>query len=143
MHSYGVCRWKKSGYRVSFVCRWESLATVLALNTASCTFIIHHYQLPSSRFRTSHQMVRLLLLLLFLVQYCCCQLKQCYDAEGQLRPDLPCDPSANVSACCGQDWICSTNFYCTSMGGIKEVGSCTDITWHDPGCPFPLSQLII
>ena len=87
-------------------------------------------------------MIRFLLLHFFLARYCFCQLKQCYDPDGELSTDLPCDPSASVSACCGQSWTCVTNLYC-SQGGSKYVGSCTDKAWRDPACPFPYCQPII
>ena len=93
-------------------------------------------------------MIRFLLLHTFLARCCYCQLKQCYYLDGSLGIDLPCDPSANVSACCGQDWTCSTNIYCGhSYGGkddgIKNVGSCTDKSWRDPACPLALRQPFI
>ena len=87
-------------------------------------------------------MIRFLLLHIFLARYCFCQLKQCYHTGGGLSTDLPCDPSANVSACCGQGWTCVTNFYCSQRGG-KFVGTCTDQAWRDPACPFPYCQPII
>ena len=80
---------------------------------------------------------------LFLVRPSFCQLKQCWGVDG-LRDDLPCDPSANVSSCCAQNWTCETKFYCVGPNNIgKMTGSCTDITWHDPACPLLLSQSII
>ena len=88
-------------------------------------------------------MIRSLLLHTFLARCCFGQLKQCYRAEGELTTDLPCDPSANVSACCGQNWICSTNLYCTSGDGHRFVGTCTDKAWRDPACPLVLRQPII
>ena len=89
-------------------------------------------------------MIRFLLLFPFFMQYSFSQLKQCYDPQGKVQPDLPCDPSANVSACCGLGYTCSTNFYCTnSKFAFDVIGTCTDDTWHDPACPLPLSQLIL
>ena len=85
-------------------------------------------------------MIRFLLLHIFLARLCFCQLKKCYNIIGGLVLDLPCDPSANVSACCGQDYTCSTNFYCTDKNGFQLVGTCTDKTWQDSACPLPLSQ---
>lgn len=98
---------------------------------------------PLSYFLKSTKMIRSLLLHIFLARRCFCQLKQCYHLDGVLSDDLPCDPSANVSACCGQNYTCSTNLYCTDYNGFRLVGSCTDKTWHDSACPLPLSQPII
>ena len=80
---------------------------------------------------------------LFVAPCCFCQLKQCYDPSGVTYPDFPCDPGANVSACCGQGYICANNFYCEPTNtnpGDKIVGSCTDKTWQNPACPLPLGQ---
>ena len=92
-------------------------------------------------------MICFLLFLLLSAQRCFCQLKQCWNDKGELTSDLPCDPSANTSACCGQGWTCSTSFYCTvkveSGRDWDGLGSCTDKTWSDPACPLPLSQLIV
>ena len=103
-----------------------------------------HFNL-CSYFLKSTTMIRFFLLHIFLARRCFCQLKQCYFIDGTLSADLPCDPSANVSACCGQSNTCATNFYCVGGTAVKnreEVGSCTDKTWHDPACPLPLSQPI-
>lgn len=91
-------------------------------------------------------MIRFLVLHIFLARRCFSQLKSCYYYGGKLSIDLPCDPSANVSACCGPGSTCSTNFYCigSALGNhSKLVGSCTDRTWHEPACPLPLGQPII
>ena len=82
-------------------------------------------------------------LCLFIAQGCICQLKQCYNPSGVAYPDFPCDPTANVSACCGQNYTCTTNFYCTSPTDHGVVGSCTDQTWQDAACPLPLSPLFL
>lgn len=81
----------------------------------------------------------------FVASPCFCQLKQCYNPSGVAFPDFPCDPGANVSACCGGRYICTTNFYCetASTPGVKFVGSCTDKTWQNPACPLPLSLQIL
>ena len=83
------------------------------------------------------------LLCLFIAQGCFCQLKQCYNPSGTAFPDFPCDPTANVSACCGQNYTCTTNFYCTSPTDHGVVGSCTDQTWQNPACPLSLSPPIL
>ena len=88
-------------------------------------------------------MIRFLLLYIFLARCCLCELRKCNHLNGTLANDLPCDPSATVSACCGPNWTCSTNFYCTRSDGAKYVGSCTDNAWPDPACPLPFGQPII
>ena len=69
-------------------------------------------------------------------QYCVGQVQQCHRKDGSALPDLPCDPSANVSSCCGQGYECVTNLACKNRKGFLLVGSCTDPTWLDPSCPF-------
>jgi len=70
------------------------------------------------------------------VKICTAQLQQCHRKDGSVLPDLPCDPSANVSTCCGQGFKCTTSLYCEAKDGFKLVGSCTDPTWMNPACPF-------
>ena len=81
-------------------------------------------------------------LFLFVAPCCLCQLKQCYYSSGVISPDFPCDPSANVSACCGGGYTCATNFYCPVLD-TTPIGSCTDKTWQNPACPLPLSLQIL
>lgn len=72
------------------------------------------------------------------------ELKDCFSADGAPAPDnVPCDPTANVSSCCGPTWVCATNLYCRSRNdpAANFVGTCTDRTWKDPACPFIQSQL--
>ena len=70
---------------------------------------------------------------------CSAQLKPCYDIKGDPVSQIPCDPSANVSACCALDGACVTNFRCHGQVGDKfdRVGGCTDKTGNDPACPLP------
>ncbi|KAL8899760.1 MAG: hypothetical protein Q9207_006031 [Kuettlingeria erythrocarpa] len=67
--------------------------------------------------------------------------KACYTPDGASTADFPCNPEAEVSACCGGGWICRTNLFCENASGIGVVGSCTNRNWasNDPACPFPLS----
>ena len=133
----GVCRWSY-GYKRSCYCFLiERTLLILKFHRG------HHNRILPSYLLKSNTMIRFLFLHILLVRRCFCQLKKCYNIGGGLVADLPCDPSANVSACCGQDYTCSTNFYCTSKTGFRLVGSCTDRPWHDPACPLPLSQSII
>ena len=85
----------------------------------------------------------LLIAFLHLTSNCLAQLKPCYSdnyvGRGQ-TVDIPCDPSANVSACCPSGLICATNFYCHEIDGWNRMGSCTDPTGWDPACPLPLLQ---
>ena len=70
------------------------------------------------------------------------QSPKCYRKDGSVLPDVPCDPEAKVSACCGQGWTCSNSMYCTASDGFHAVGSCTDITWQDSACPFVEMSLL-
>lgn len=84
-----------------------------------------------------------LLAILTLTLTCLAQLKSCYSnnyvARGQTI-DIPCDPSANVSACCPRGLMCATNFFCRDPDGFNRMGSCTDKTGQNPACPLPLLQ---
>ncbi|KAL8999627.1 MAG: hypothetical protein Q9169_001587 [Polycauliona sp. 2 TL-2023] len=87
---------------------------------------------------------RLSFLLVYLSLYLVhAQLKQCFYYGGDLSDeDLPCDPEAETSTCCGQDWICGTNLFCESKDGGRYQGSCTDRNWdinNNPACPFSLN----
>ena len=131
-----VGRWtmKHLCYRVIFLRAYSNVFTKL--------FITIDFPFPT--FRRITTMILFLFLYIFLVRCCFCQLKQCYYTDGSPSADLPCDPSANVSACCGQDWVCWTNLHCNvSVGLPGGVGSCTDQSWHDPACPLFLSWPII
>ncbi|KAL6714057.1 hypothetical protein ACLMJK_008551 [Lecanora helva] len=64
------------------------------------------------------------------------QLLPCYDKNGKVVGDVPCDPAANVSACCGASYKCVTSLYCEAGTGFQLMGTCTDPTWNDPECPF-------
>ena len=70
----------------------------------------------------------------------------CYYPNGDLNPDdVPCNPSADVSVCCGRGWTCLSNGVCmlsqdSSVGSISRIGStyrtsCTDRSWNSPACP--------
>ena len=85
------------------------------------------------------------LLLVSLTSICSAQLKTCYDIDGDPSSQIPCDPSANVSACCAPGGVCVTNFYCHGLkvGDTHDrVGTCTDRTGNDPACPLPLLRSI-
>lgn len=55
------------------------------------------------------------------------------DGENIADFDVPCDPFADVSPCCGSASYCMDNGLCYDSGSISR-GSCTDKTWGD-GCP--------
>ncbi|RDW56923.1 hypothetical protein BP5796_12990 [Coleophoma crateriformis] len=65
----------------------------------------------------------------------------CYDNTGKLASDnVPCNPNAAVSACCGIGSVCVSNLYCYDQFGDNVPGTCTDETWstgNTPGCPCP------
>lgn len=67
------------------------------------------------------------------------QLKPCYSWDGRSSDNFPCNPEANVSACCGGGSKCKTNIYCENPSGLQVVGECTDRSWNDPACPWRLS----
>lgn len=67
------------------------------------------------------------------------QLKPCYGWDGSSSNNFPCNPEANVSACCGGGSMCMTNIYCKNPSGLLVVGACTDRSWNDPACPWRLS----
>ena len=60
------------------------------------------------------------------------------DASG----DVPCDPYAQVSACCGAGSICISNLHCHDPGiaTFDVPGTCTDQSFADPACPCPPSK---
>ena len=71
------------------------------------------------------------------VQY----LQTCYDPDGTENPDLiPCNHDARTSACCGSGYICDTVLDCIDANtGMQYVPGCTDSTFNDYACPWPLS----
>lgn len=70
------------------------------------------------------------------------ELPTCYFPNGDIAPtDYACNISANVSACCGFDYICLDNKICQSISGDNLRGTCTDQTWKSSNCPqFCTSQ---
>ena len=75
-----------------------------------------------------------------LTAICSAQLKPCYSINGDPASQIPCDPSANVSACCPPESVCVTNLHCHGWAvgdTFERVGGCTDKTGNDPACPFP------
>ena len=71
--------------------------------------------------------------------FCSAQLKPCYGFSGPIS-QIPCDPTANVSACCAPGGSCETNLHCHGQGAgdqFERVGGCTDESGYDPACPFP------
>ena len=58
----------------------------------------------------------------------------CYYPDGKsIATDIPCDPNAPASSCCGKDSFCLTDGLCYG-GGIVTRGSCTDKTWNSAAC---------
>ena len=73
--------------------------------------------------------------LLSLVHVCIGQLPACYYYGGSPATfDVPCDPDASNSTCCGPGYSCDTNLFC--MGSAPAIGSCTDPTWQSVDCPL-------
>ena len=79
------------------------------------------------------------------IQVCFCQLQVCYQAvDGEVAGDFPCDPDAPISSCCAPGNICSSNLYCISASNQQDyVGTCTDVTWSSPACPFNISLCLL
>lgn len=68
-------------------------------------------------------------------------LKQCYDSRGLPGDNIPCDPNAEVSACCGTGGSqCIDNLHCINPSGGSVPGTCTFQSWvsgTEPACPCP------
>lgn len=64
----------------------------------------------------------------------------CYYPNGDVADDIPCDPSASISACCGKGWTCLVTGACEytqELGNPAYArGSCTDYYWTSPDCPL-------
>ena len=65
--------------------------------------------------------------------------KTCYFPAGnEAHGNVPCDPTAAVSACCGARANCLPNGLCkvpsTSNPNYVARGACTDSTWNSPQC---------
>ena len=56
--------------------------------------------------------------------------------------DVPCDPDARVSACCGAGSICISNLHCydANITTPNVPGTCIDQSFTDPACPCPPSE---
>ncbi|KAK2054209.1 hypothetical protein LY76DRAFT_649272 [Colletotrichum caudatum] len=65
----------------------------------------------------------------------------CFFPGGVQARDVPCDPTAEVSMCCGSADACLSNGLCkldgtTNATGIAYArGTCSDPTWQSPVCP--------
>ncbi|GAW22810.1 hypothetical protein ANO14919_123530 [Xylariales sp. No.14919] len=63
---------------------------------------------------------------------------KCFYPDGsEATGDSPCNPDAEVSACCGSssDSTCLSNSLCEDGSGRVIRGSCSDQSWSDPACP--------
>lgn len=109
------------------------------------------FQLPGHSFAPLYWFIRSIVyfdamrfslssLIVSLTATCSAQLKPCYSINGDPASQIPCDPSANVSACCPPESVCVTNLHCHGWAvgdNFERVGGCTDKTGNDPACPFP------
>lgn len=63
----------------------------------------------------------------------------CYYPSGDVSEDIPCNSTAEVSACCTRGWTCLTNGVCQDDNNPAEVSwarhSCTDRNFFAPECP--------
>ncbi|KAK1595567.1 uncharacterized protein LY79DRAFT_667946 [Colletotrichum navitas] len=65
----------------------------------------------------------------------------CFFPGGVQARDVPCDPTAEVSMCCGSVNACLSNGLCkleetTNNTGVAYArGTCSDPTWQSPVCP--------
>ncbi|KAK3290947.1 uncharacterized protein B0H64DRAFT_331528 [Chaetomium fimeti] len=66
---------------------------------------------------------------------------QCFYPDGSASSDVPCDPDAAVSMCCGSAELCLSSGLCRDAGtgpdeGISYArGTCTDREWESEVCP--------
>jgi len=66
----------------------------------------------------------------------------CYFPDGLESKGSPCNPTANVSTCCGPGFVCLSNGLCTPGPNDRKTydykfyrSSCTDSTWKSSACP--------
>ncbi|GKT63044.1 hypothetical protein ColTof3_10383 [Colletotrichum tofieldiae] len=65
----------------------------------------------------------------------------CFFPGGIQARDVPCDPTAEVSMCCGSVNACLSNGLCkledtsNNTGIAYARGTCSDPTWQSPICP--------
>lgn len=60
--------------------------------------------------------------------------RNCWFPDGSTETkDIPCDPNAQESACCGENAFCLRNGLCYT-GGVVSRGSCTDRDWGSAAC---------
>ena len=66
----------------------------------------------------------------------------CYFPDGLESRGSPCNPTADVSACCGPGFVCLGNGLCTPGPNDRRTydykfyrSSCTDSTWKSSACP--------
>lgn len=66
---------------------------------------------------------------------------QCFYPDGAPSSDVPCDPDAEVSMCCGSASLCLLSGLCRDRStgpddGISYArGTCTDQGWASAVCP--------
>ena len=66
----------------------------------------------------------------------------CYFPGGLESKGSPCNPTANVSTCCGPGFVCLGNRLCAPGPNNRKTyhykfyrSSCTDSTWKSSACP--------
>lgn len=102
----------------------------------------------ASRTRSSRCLRGLLLLLagsLLVACAGCLQGSTCYNDDGGIiEDDVPCNPDAEQSFCCGKYWTCLDSGVCSDQNTTQLIGSentllaratCTDRTFKSDVCP--------
>ncbi|KAL4894191.1 hypothetical protein BDV59DRAFT_176010 [Aspergillus ambiguus] len=68
----------------------------------------------------------------------------CYNPNGSISNDRPCNSTAEVSVCCEDGFVCTENKLCQPMGWYDGSdgnplqlirSTCTDKTWKSGSCP--------
>jgi hypothetical protein len=111
-------------------CRQDLSVLSPSFPLSSCAALFNNFDLNSD----STQIALIMASQLFI--------SQCYDSFGLHREnDIPCDPTAEVSACCGTDGSqCVDNLHCINPAGGSVSGTCTYSGWvsgTEPSCPCP------
>lgn len=99
-----------------------------------------HCLLRRSRLRFPLYLARLIALATAITSTIFARAQQvCYGPDGVVAPnDIPCDPQASVSTCCGDGWLCNVDNVCVQADASRTIsrGTCTDQSWRSGDCPL-------